>query len=239
MYTYISIYIYVYIYVCIRTCMYVCTYISIYLQRISQGLQRAGEIIAVVGPSPIKSLRSALVAGDEEKALSIYITEKGGKTLEEDLHPSMPFPTKKYQVDTPLHLAAEAALGKLVKIFLTHGGNPNSANGKGETCLHSICRRPDNSSLRLVIMNTLLDWKGIEDLDGRVENVSINHVDTDGNAAVHYASMNGLLGAYSHEENHLLFLCPFSHAYSKAESICFTFMHIERRFDNAPRKNLF
>jgi hypothetical protein len=43
-------------------------------------------------------------------------------------------------------------------------------------------------------MNTLLDWKGIEDLDGRVENVSINHVDTDGNAAVHYASMNGLLG---------------------------------------------
>jgi ankyrin repeat protein len=43
-------------------------------------------------------------------------------------------------------------------------------------------------------MNALLEWKGIEDLDGRVENVSINHVDTDGNAAVHYASMNGLLG---------------------------------------------
>ena len=68
------------------------------------------------GPSPLKSLRSALVAGDEEKALTIYTTkEKGGKSsLEEDLHPSMPFPLKKHQSDTPLHLAAEAALGKLV-----------------------------------------------------------------------------------------------------------------------------
>ena len=70
----------------------------------------------LLGPSPLKSLRSALVAGDEEKALTIYTTkEKGGKSsLEEDLHPSMPFPLKKHQSDTPLHLAAEAALGKLV-----------------------------------------------------------------------------------------------------------------------------
>ena len=71
----------------------------------------------MIGPSPLKSLRSALVAGDEEKALTIYTTkEKNGKSsLEEDLHPSMPFPLKKHQSDTPLHLAAEAALGKLVR----------------------------------------------------------------------------------------------------------------------------
>jgi hypothetical protein len=89
-------------------------------QRLTQGLQRASDVLTSIGPSPLKSLRSALVAGDEEKALMIYTTkEKGGKTLEEDLHPSMPFPLKKHQTDTPLHLAAEAALGKLVKVGLT------------------------------------------------------------------------------------------------------------------------
>lgn len=105
----------------------------------------------------------------------------------------MPFPTKKFQHDTPLHLAAEAALGKLIKVFLEHGGNPNSANGREETCLHSICHHPDNASLRLEVMNNLLLWRSSEAEDGEEpESVSINHVDIDGNAAVHYASSNGL-----------------------------------------------
>jgi hypothetical protein len=113
--------------------------------------------------------------------------------LEEDLHPSMPFPTKKFQLETPLHLAAEAALGKLIKIFLEHGGNPNSTNGREETCLHSICRHPGDSLLRLDVMNTLLQWRSSQHEDGEEpECVSINHVDIDGNAAVHYASINGL-----------------------------------------------
>lgn len=113
--------------------------------------------------------------------------------MEEDLHPSMPFPTKKFQLETPLHLAAEAALGKLIKIFLEHGGNPNSANGREETCLHSICHHPGDSLLRLDVMNTLLQWRSSQHEDGEEpECVSINHVDIDGNAAVHYASINGL-----------------------------------------------
>ena len=95
----------------------------VFSQRLTQGLQRASDVLTSIGPSPLKSLRSALVAGDEEKALMIYTTkEKGGKTLEEDLHPSMPFPLKKHQADTPLHLAAEAALGKLVQVGV--GGLP-------------------------------------------------------------------------------------------------------------------
>lgn len=105
----------------------------------------------------------------------------------------MPFPTKKFQLETPLHLAAEAALGKLIKIFLEHGGNPNSANGREETCLHSICHHSGDSLLRLDVMNTLLLWRSSQHEDGEEpECVSINHVDIDGNAAVHYASINGL-----------------------------------------------
>jgi Ankyrin repeat len=105
----------------------------------------------------------------------------------------MPFPTKKFQQETPLHLAAEAALGKLIKVFLEHGGNPNSANGREETCLHSICHHPDNAALRLEVMNNLLLWRSADVEDGEEpESVSINHVDIDGNAAVHYASSNGL-----------------------------------------------
>jgi ankyrin repeat protein len=85
-------------------------------------------------------------------------------------------------------------LGKLVKIFLEHGGNPNTANGREETSLHSICHNPDNPHLRLVVMNDLLKWRSLEGEDGcQPESVSINHVDGDGNAAVHYASSNGLL----------------------------------------------
>ena len=45
-------------------------------------------------------------------------------------------------------------------MFLEHGGNPNSPNGREETCLHSICRRSDNPRLRLDIMETLLAWRG-------------------------------------------------------------------------------
>lgn len=171
--------------------------VATFQQRLTQGLARAGELINSVGPSPLKSLRSALVAGDEEKALTIYTTkEKGGKTLEDDLHPSMPFPLKKHQADTPLHLAAEAGLGKLIRIFLERGGNPNSPNGREETCLHSICRRGDNPKLRLDIMETLLQWKGDvggDSGDSPPETVSINHADADGNGAVHYAAANGLV----------------------------------------------
>ena len=106
----------------------------------------------------------------------------------------MSFPTKKFQTDTPLHLAAEGALGKVIQIFLEHGGNPNTANGRGETCLHSICHRPENARLRLQVMDHLLLWRGMITENGEtVESVSINHVDVDGNAAVHYASSNGLL----------------------------------------------
>ena len=105
----------------------------------------------------------------------------------------MPFPTKKFQVETPLHLAAEAALGKLIEVFLEHGGNPNFANGREETCLHSICLHPDNRLLRLEVMNSLLLWRSTVGEDGEEpESVSVNHVDIDGNAAVHYASLNGL-----------------------------------------------
>ena len=111
----------------------------------------------------------------------------------------MSFPSKKFQIDTPLHLASEAGLGKLIKLFLEHGGNPNSANGREETCLHSICHRGDNSIGRLEIMDELLLWRSVpiecvgDEGNEVLESVSINHVDIDGNAAVHYASMNGLL----------------------------------------------
>ena len=103
-----------------------------------------------------------------------------------------------------------------MKIFLEHGGNPTSPNGREETCLHSICRRGDNPRLRLEIMEMLLEWRGeqssslttggkssgdedsstsqpVVEVLGEPEMVSINHADLDGNGAVHYAAASGLV----------------------------------------------
>lgn len=186
-------------------------------RRLSRGFARAGEVLTNLGTTPSKSLRTALLEGDEAKALEIYTSSKNGKSLEEDLHPSMPFPSKKTGGETPLHLATLMALHKLILIFIEKGGQPSSLNARQQTCLHSVCSRPDNPELRLEILELFLKWRSgkaactnpplgdkkdeivtNEETDGAIssdqkeEMVSVNRVDVDGNAALHYASENGL-----------------------------------------------
>lgn len=44
----------------------------------------------------------ALLAGDEEKAIKIYVLVTNGKSLEEDMYPSLPFLENNHE--TPMHL---------------------------------------------------------------------------------------------------------------------------------------
>ena len=54
------------------------------------------------GLSPRKELLRALIAGDEEKAIKIYVLVTNGKSLEEDMYPSLPLLENILQ--TPMHL---------------------------------------------------------------------------------------------------------------------------------------
>jgi hypothetical protein len=57
-----------------------------------------------IGPTPAKQFRNAIIDGDEEKALTLYLTiGEGEKCLKDELPPSAPFPSKKNLVaETPL-----------------------------------------------------------------------------------------------------------------------------------------
>ena len=48
----------------------------------------------------IENFAQALLAGDEEKALQLYLTVTKGNTLQEDLNPSAPFPIQVMKLNT-------------------------------------------------------------------------------------------------------------------------------------------
>jgi ankyrin repeat protein len=52
------------------------------------------------------------------------------------MHPSLPIGQNE---NTPLHLAAAAHAVDLVRIFIDHGGSPNTTNYSNQTCLHASC----------------------------------------------------------------------------------------------------
>ena len=76
--------------------------------------------------------------------------------------------------------------------FMLNGGNPCSTNGRSQTCLHCVCGADDKSILRLELLNFFVEWTG---MDG--ERVSLNHVDFDGNTAIHLAAQNNLMECVS------------------------------------------
>lgn len=77
-------------------------------------------------------------------------------------------------------------------LFLNYGGNPNETNGHDQTCLHSVCMKSEPVEKRLVMLERLLEWRGDHSSSGE-DKVSVNHVDEDGNIALHYAARNGLV----------------------------------------------
>uniref|UniRef100_A0ABD2VWA7 Uncharacterized protein n=1 Tax=Trichogramma kaykai TaxID=54128 RepID=A0ABD2VWA7_9HYME len=52
---------------------------------------------------------------------------------------------------TPLHLALRYSEGKMVKLLLRKGANPNLANTKGETALHIICQKYQDNGLAEIL----------------------------------------------------------------------------------------
>jgi len=159
---------------------------------LSKTLQRASDFIAAAAPSSVKSFRAAILAGDEEKAILIYKTVTNGKSLEEELHPSLPFPLKVHDDQTPMHLACLKAMESLILLFIEHGGSPNALNANDETCLHAICRGADRDARRRYLIELMLQWRG-EREGGGTECVSVNKVDLDGNTATHYGAASGLM----------------------------------------------
>ena len=167
-------------------------------ERITESAKKAKFILnKAVGNTPLKAFRQALLAGDEAKAIEIYTEETYGSSLKEDLYPSMPFPHKKFNAETPLHLGCVMGLKTLYQLLLERGGVPSTLNQAGSTCLHSVCSRGDNPETRYDLLLDVVSWRGgscssSTDTSTTKEAVSINHVDSHGNSAIHYASRNGL-----------------------------------------------
>lgn len=53
-----------------------------------------------------------------------------------DMHPSLPIGPGE---NTPLHYAASGAMGDLLKMFMSHGGSPNTPNEWNQNALHAVC----------------------------------------------------------------------------------------------------
>lgn len=152
----------------------------------------------MLGPTPTKQFKNAIIDGEEDKAIDIYTASEGDKPLYLDLHPSKPFPSKKEKssTDTPLHMASRAGLMKLCVALLGKGGDPTVLNERLETCLHSVCSESSHPDVRTAIMEILLQWRGVSENveEGVEEKVSLNRVDNDGDTAIHLAALNGLVG---------------------------------------------
>jgi hypothetical protein len=100
-------------------------------------------------------------------------------------------------------------LERLVELFLAIGGNPAFPNGSDKTCLHALCEAGGDAEKRERIMRMFLTWRGTSGdntyhgsssrggLNGKTnaaeEQVSVNQIDVDGCAAIHYAARSGLI----------------------------------------------
>ncbi len=159
------------------------------------------DLMGTIGiiKSDHKKLRAAITEEDEEKAINLWqgndSSDGRSKKSKPVIDPSEPFPNndpKKAGDTTPMHLASEHAMQKLCTAFLAAGGNPNTLNAGLQTCLHTLCSSPLQFATRMEMMNMFLSWRGQENESGNKDSLSVNRVDAEGNAAIHYAAENGL-----------------------------------------------
>ena len=83
----------------------------------------------------------------------------------------------------------------LLRMFMAHGGSPNTVNMNNETCLHAVCQEPNYDERKRNILLSFVQWKEeytLEEGHNEVVHVSVNMVDNDGNTACHYAASSGL-----------------------------------------------
>ena len=102
---------------------------------------------------PHKQLRYAILDGNEEKAIEIYLGKDAPdssvgakKALIQTLLPSQPFPSKKKTSLSPLVMAAKYGMPKLFCRFLENGGDPLVLNEVHETCIHAATSQIDLNS---------------------------------------------------------------------------------------------
>lgn len=156
---------------------------------LTKSLSKATMILVGSGPPVYKQLKVAIMEGNEDKAISIYVSKEGAK-----IPLDKPFPTKKPEniQDTPIHLAAKYALARLLDLFIEYGGNPSLLNGRAETALHSTCLSATYPLKRAELIETILNWQLIR-ADNFLEKVDINAIDIDGNSALHLAAYYGMV----------------------------------------------
>lgn len=131
----------------------------------------------------IKALLCALNDENEEKAIAIYFSvDSAARSLELDMHPSLPI---GHNENSPLHLAGAAHASNLVKIFIDHGGSPNTTNGSNQTCLHASCGGIEKENKGIGLGSIVMGMWGqvagrnqeVEDTLGRKQYMQLECVD--------------------------------------------------------------
>ena len=88
-----------------------------------------------------------------------------------------------------MNLVSQFCMIKLCKMFLDNGGNPNCLNSLNQSCIHSLCSRPEAPEQREELLKIFLNW----DSGNICGTGRQNQVDLEGNTAVHLAASNGLI----------------------------------------------
>jgi hypothetical protein len=143
----------------------------------------------LVGPLPIKVVRDAVLAGDEEKAMAVFIADM---VPDKTVGANAPISTTKGTGVTLLHLGSQQGLYQFIKMLLDYKGNPNITTARSETALHFLCSQADAAEQRKRILDMFLTWRG-DSSDSNGDSISVNRIDADGNSALQKASSNGLL----------------------------------------------
>jgi ankyrin repeat protein len=104
-------------------------------------LDADGSLAQVFAPDGFTALHLAAFFGQEDAARALL--ERGADVGAVARNPEL-------QV-TPLHSAAAASHGGIVKLLLEHGADPNARQGGGFTPLHSAAQNDDRESVEALL----------------------------------------------------------------------------------------